>query len=283
MKQVRLLAAFLLLAAFAKAQDPVDTSWKAGGFIGINFNQVNLSQWAPGGENSLALASSFNLFANYVKGKNEWNNSLDLAYAVLKSGSEDLRKSDDRIELNSKYSHKLSDHWLYSGLVNFKSQFTSGYKYPDDSTVISKFMSPGYLTVSAGFTYKPVDYFEVMISPATGKFTFVTDQTLSDLGAYGVDSGKTIRSEFGAYLNLLFKKDIMENVTLKTKLELFKNYSAKSDDNASKIDVNWDASLEMKINSYLSASVSTQLVYDADVIERTQFKEVLAIGFGMKF
>ena len=283
MKQVKLLAALLLLAAFAHAQAPVDTSWKKGGFIGINFNQVNLSQWAPGGENSLALASTFNLFANYAKGKNEWSNSLDLAYAVLKSGSEDLHKSDDRIELNSKYGHKLSDHWLYSGLVNFKSQFAAGYKYPDDSTVISKFMAPGYLTVSAGFTYKPVDYFEVMISPATAKFTFVTDETLSDAGAYGVDSGKTVRSEFGAYLNLLFKKDIMENVTFKTKLELFKNYSAKSDETASKIDVNWDASLEMKINSYLSASINTQLVYDADVIERTQFKEVLGIGFGMKF
>jgi len=45
------------------------------------------------------------------------------------------------------------------------------------------------------------------------------------LGAYGVDSGKTVRSEFGAYLNMKFKKDIMENITLTSKLELFNNYN----------------------------------------------------------
>jgi len=277
---------FILACMFSSAYGQTaekDTSWKSGGFIGINFTQVNLSQWSAGGENSLSLAASASLFSNYLKGKNDWQNSLDLGYAILKSGQDGVRKSDDKIDFTSKYGRKFSDKWLYSALVNFKSQFSNGYAYPDDSTVVSKLMSPGYLTTAIGFTYKPVDYFEVFISPTTGKFTFVTDQTLSNLGAYGVDSGKTVRSEFRAYLNMKFKKDIMENITLTSKLELFNNYTDKDKNNAKKIDVNFENQINMKVNKYFTASILLVVVYDANVIERTQFKELIGVGFGYKF
>lgn len=285
MKKKLSLILFLFLVttrSFAQTAE-ADTSWKSGGFVGLNFSQVNLSFWAPGGENSMALAANSNLYENYIKGKVEWLNSLDLNYAMLRSSSQGLRKTDDRIELNSKYSRKISDKWLYSALGNFKSQFSPGYNYPNDSVAISKFFAPAFLTLSLGITYKPAPYFEVMLSPATGKFTFVNDRTLSDAGAYGVDPGKSVRSEFGAYLNMRFKKDIMENVTLASRLELFNNYTDKDKNNAKKVDVNWESSLNLKVNKFITASIIAQLVYDANVIERTQYRQVLAIGFGYKF
>ena len=280
--QALVVISFLGTQANAQNAEP-DTSWKTGGFIGLNFTQVSLSQWAPGGENSMSFAGVVNLFSNYEKGKVQWMNNFDMNYSMLKSGDIGLRKNDDRLELNSKYSRKISEHWLYSGLFNFKSQLANGYNYPNDSLVISKFMAPGFLTLSIGFTYKPVDYFEVMISPVASKMTFVNDQFLSDAGAYGVDPGKKVRSEFGAYLNMRFKKDIMENVTLASKLELFNNYTDKDKDNAKKIDVNWESTLTLKVNKFLTASVVAQVVYDANIVERTQFREVLGIGFGYKF
>lgn len=285
MKKIYLLVLMIIVCGFQlNAQTAaVDTSWKNGGFIGLNFTQVNLSQWAQGGENSIALSSGANLFANYINGKVDWQNSLDLAYAMIKSGDASLKKSDDKIDFTSKYSRKFSDHWLYGMLVNFKSQFAEGFNYPNDSFVVSKFFSPAYLTLAIGLTYKPVDYFEVFISPATGKWTFVNDKILSDLGAYGVDPGKTVRPEFGAYLNMKFKKDLMENVTFSTKLELFNNYTDKNKDNAKKVDVNWENMLTLKVNKYITASVTTQLLYDANVVERTQFKETIGVGFGYKF
>jgi hypothetical protein len=261
----------------------IDTSWKTGGFFGLNFNQVALSNWEQGGDNSVALSSTANLFANYVKGKVEWSNSLDMAYAMVQTGDDNLKKSDDKIDLTSKYSRKFAKHWLYSGLFNFKSQFAYGYKYPDDSTIVSKFLAPGYFTLSLGITYKPVDYFEVLISPATAKMTLINDNNLSDAGAYGVDPGETIRTEFGAYLNAKFQKDIMENVNFLSKLELFNNYTDPNKDNVSNIDVNWENILNMKVNKMITASITFQLIYDADVIEKTQYKESLGIGFGYKF
>lgn len=277
-----LLLLFLNFNLFAQTA-AVDTSWKKGGFIGLNFTQVNLSQWAQGGENSLAFSGTLNLFANYIKGKIDWQNSLDLAYAMIQSGNNGIRKSDDKIDLTSKYSRKFSEHWLYGVLFNFKSQFANGYKFPNDSIAVSKFFSPAYITLAPGVTYKPVEYFEVFISPATGKWTFVNDQILSDAGAYGVEPGETVRSEFGAYLNLKFRKDIMENVNFSTKLELFNNYTDKDKDNAKKIDVNWENALNMKVNKFITASITTQLLYDANVVERTQFKQTVGVGFGYKF
>lgn len=285
MKKIYLFIFFFLIYGFQlyAQSEPVDTSWKKGGFIGLNFTQVNLSQWAQGGENSIALSSSANLFANYIKGKVDWQNSLDLAYSMIKSGNALLKKSDDKIDFTSKYSRKFSDHWLYGMLTNFKSQFASGYNFPNDSLVVSEFFSPAYITFAIGLTYKPVDYFEVFVSPATSKWTFVNDKILSDAGAYGVNPGKTIRTEFGAYLHMKFKKDIMENVNFTTKLELFNNYTDKDKNNAKKVDVNWENMLTLKVNKYITASVTTQLIYDANVVERTQFKETIGVGFGYKF
>ncbi len=298
MKKISLLLTVLFISstlAFSQTAE-ADTSWKKGGFIGINFNQVSLSQWAPGGDNNLALSSSVSLFANYAKGKTIWDNSLDLAYALIKTSTDPVRKSDDKIDFTSKFGYKIGEgKWYYAGLLNFKSQFAEGFKYPDDSNVVSKFMSPGYLTLALGLTYKPTDYFEVFFSPATGKWTFVNDQTLADAGAYGVKmaniengmivpgTGENLRSEFGAYLNMKFKKDIMENVTFATKLELFNNYTDSDKDNAKNIDVNWETSLIMKVNKFITASIIAQVVYDANVVQRTQYKQVIGVGFGYKF
>ena len=39
----------------------------------------------------------------------------------------------------------------------------------------------------------------------------------------------------------------------------------------------------MKVNKYFTASILLVVVYDANVIERTQFKELIGVGFGYKF
>ncbi|MBK6838589.1 MAG: hypothetical protein IPG90_10190 [Bacteroidetes bacterium] len=68
-----------------------------------------------------------------------------------------------------------------------------------------------------------------------------------------------------------------------SKLELFNNYTDKDKDNVKNIDVNWEVGLLMKVNKFMTASVLTQLIYDANTIARTQFKEVIGVGVGYKF
>jgi len=52
--------------------------WKLGGIVGANLAQTSLTNWAAGGQNSIAINGLFSVFANYKKGKNAWDNSLDI-------------------------------------------------------------------------------------------------------------------------------------------------------------------------------------------------------------
>jgi hypothetical protein len=285
-----------------KAQNADTTQgWKTGGVFGVNFTQVSLNNWAAGGQSSVSLNTLFDVFANYKKGNTSWENSLSLGYGIVKQGEEKFIKSDDRIVLNSKYGKKASEHWYYASLFNFKAQFAPGYQYPlKDSVVISEFLAPGYFLGAIGMDYKPSENTTLFIAPVTAKLTVVNNQKLADVGAFGVDSGKTTRLEVGGYIRFQYKREIMENVNFQTNLDLFSNYSEDPDH----IDVNWDNLLSMKVNKYISATVSTSLIYDHDVTiveldsdgnakldsegntiagPRTQFKYVLAIGFQYNF
>ncbi|NND77054.1 MAG: DUF3078 domain-containing protein [Flavobacteriales bacterium] len=285
---------------------PADTSWKKGGLFALNFGQVAFNNWAAGGVNSVSGIALVNLFANMTKGKSTWDNTLDLAYGQLKQKNLDAVKSDDKIDLSSKYGYQAwSDKWYYSGLLNFKTQFAEGLN-PDNGSRISDLLAPAYVLFALGADYKPNDKFSAFISPVTAKWTIVTDQDLADVGAFGVqgaafdDSGAMInegensRSEFGAYARAQFQDDLMENVNFLTRMELFQNY-----DTFGLVDVNWEALLGLKVNKYISATVGAQMLYDHDILilkdadpaegnpggfgRTAQFKETLNLGFLYNF
>ena len=317
MKQILILCLlFLSAASFAQVTDKEtdlrklnsDTTegWKKGGLFTLAFSQVSLSNWAAGGENSFSGNSLVNTFANYKKGNISWDNTLDLGYGIMKQGEQDVRKTDDKIDFSSKFGRKLSTNSFAAALLNFKTQFMPGYNYPDDSTVISNIMAPGYLLFAAGYDFKKGDWLSLFLAPVTGKMTFVLDETLANAGAFGVEPavlnpldstvatpGKKMRTEFGGYFKGAFSKDVMKNVKLTTKLELFTNYLK----NPQNIDVYWETNIGMKVNKFITVTIGTTVIYDDDIdIEikddagttigkgpRTQFKEVFGLGFSYKF
>ena len=304
-------------------------AWTLGGFTSLQLNQVALVHWAAGGENSFSGIALANLFADYKKGLWAWENRLDLGFGQLYSKTYGWQKNEDRIDLLTKGMRNIgTSKFSYAAEANFKTQFAPGFALPNDSTVISRFMAPGYLLLTVGIDYRPTDWLSFYLSPATGKFTFVTDQTLADLGAFGVEpavydtsgalttSGKKLNSEFGAYFKMAIKKDLMKNITFQTDLNLFNNYTDKDKENRSKVDVDWQTAINMKVNKWITVSLFTHLIYDFDIkqpvfdknhnvvyeidgngqfvtdddgnkIQRTdalvQFKEVLGVGLSYKF
>lgn len=276
-----------------KATTDSVASWQKGALFNLGFSQVSLSNWAAGGVNSVSGNVILNLHANYIGTKDSWENSLNMGYGLLKQNSADIQKTDDNLEFTSKYGRKATDHWYYAGLVNFKTQFTDGFEKPGDANPISTFLAPGYLLGAAGMDYKPTSYFTMFVSPLTSKTTFVMDDSLSAAGAFGVDAGENIRNEFGGYLRASFNKEIMKNITLTSTIGLFSNYV----ENPENVDVNWDLLLLMKVNKYITVSLNTNLIYDDNINivrdedgdgineingPRTQFKEVLGVGFSYK-
>lgn len=278
--------------------------WKTGGVISVNLNQASLTNWAAGGQNSLAVNGMLSLFANYKKGNKVWENYLDLAYGQINKdndkGENTWWKTDDKIDFTSKYGQKAAENFYYAALMNFKSQFDAGYKYPDDSNKISDFLAPAFILGAVGMDYKPGERLSIFAAPLTSKFTLVNSQKLANAGAFGVEKavyddqgnllteGEKLKSEFGGYLRVAYKLPIMENVTLQSKIDLFTNYSQ----NPENIDINIETLLSMKVNKYISANLALQFIYDDDtdikdkdgkIGPRPQFKEVLGVGFSYKF
>lgn len=284
--------------------DSGDTIWRTGTVFGLNFNQVSLTNWAGGGQSSVAATGLTSLFANYAIGKIGWDNTLDISYGLITKAQSGWQKSDDRFELSSKLGIKAGTKGMfYTAFFNLKSQFSPGYKYPNDTTKISDFFAPGYLLAGLGIDYKPSADFTIMLAPLTGKLTFVMNQDLADAGAFGVDEaeydatglikikdGANMRQEFGGYFKLMYKVDLFDNVSFMTKVDLFSNYL----NNPQNIDVNWETLLSMEVNKFISATISTMLIYDDDVDisvdhnhdgnidelgPRVQFKQAFAVGF----
>jgi hypothetical protein len=156
-------------------------------------------------------------------------------------------------------------------------------------------MAPGYSTFAIGIDYKPTDNFSIFLSPIAAKMTFVNDQVLANAGAFGVEgaeydglgnvvtAGKRFRGEFGAYFKMMYNKELVKNINMKSKLELFSNYL----NNPENIDVAAEVIFNFKVNSWFSASLNLNMLYDHDIRitdskggvgPRTQFKSVLGLG-----
>ncbi len=270
--------------------------WKFDGSADIKFSQGYVSEsWAEGAESSISTLSILKYSADYSYGKIR-NLDTDVEYRLgyLQAGDNELKKNDDKFEINIKYGKQAFNNWYYSSLLNFKTQFFKGKEYVNDSTVIvvSDFLSPAYLVFSLGLDYKPTNNLTVLISPLTSKFTIVADTTAYDQTRYGVGKNEMIRKEIGAYVKVISKLNFRSNISLENKLNFFTNYSS----NPQNIDVDWELSLGVQLTDYIKMSINTRFIYDDDVeipvfedglqvgvTKGAQFKELFGIGFNYKF
>ena len=282
------------------------------GSYGLNINQLALSNWAAGGENTWAGKT----FANFtlLDHKKAFEQKLigNFAFGISRFANKRLEKQDDKIDLTYSLSLNSKTQWNITMVSTFNTQLANGYKYPNDSTVISSFFAPAYLTVSAGYSYKTKDErFQIYMSPLAGKVTFVMNQDLADAGSFGVKKGyydqegtwipgEHIAPAIGVNVIINYKQPIGQNVTYTTMLNTFYNYIERRDDDRTPIDINWENTIDFNITKYIRTILFVHLKYDhnttfpvyediegvqtvVDNVPKLQFKESLGIAFVHKF
>jgi hypothetical protein len=262
--------------------------WKKSFKGALNLNQAAFSSnWTGGGVNSSGFNASINYKANYQNGKNSWDNSIDLLYGFVNNDGQGFRKTIDRIYLDTKYGHQLSDKWSLYVSMNILTQFDVGYKYEKDVNgveqpiLISNFLAPGFITNAWGFEYKPVDYFFVRLSPFAPRLTIVRDSELytavDPLTPYGVEIGETTRFEWLAFqLVSEFDKDIAKNINLKMRYVMFANYETLE---LKTIDHRFEAMFTAKVNKFINVNLGGIMLYDYDQDSGAQFTQVFSLGF----
>lgn len=286
--------------------------WKFSGKTGLTFNQLSLTNWASGGESSASGKVNTNTKIVYNKNRFQFESITKLTFGVVGYGGNRIEKTEDRIDLATSATINSDKNWAFSSVLSLKSQFANGYKYPNDSTLISTFFAPGVINASVGYRYKESDIFELFLSPASGKFTFVLNQELANKGAFGVspavrDSngdvlvpGKNLFSEFGFNVLANFAKEVSENIELSSTLNLYNNYLDDNHSNRWNIDVDWETTVNFTINKRIQTVLFMQLKYDHnvklpvyDMVDgekiqvgegpRLQFKESMGIGITYNF
>lgn len=282
--------------------------WKKINKVGIDFTQITFVNWSAGGNNSISGLAKGQFIRNYLNDNKKWDNELIVRYGINKQESQDVRKTDDQINLNSTlgYRRDTISNWYYGGKFSFLTQFANGYSYPNVDQAISKPFAPAYIFLGVGAEYSRKDLgFNIYLSPLTEKTTLVLDRRLSNSGAFGVDkaiydetgtlilkNGKRHRTELGALINSQYKTKIMTNINLDTRATLYTDYLK----DFGNIDVDWQLRLEMVVNKYVRANIGTHLLYDNDIknkreVEgvqitegaRVQWKQILGVGLEYTF
>ncbi|WP_372751245.1 DUF3078 domain-containing protein [Labilibaculum sp.] len=251
--------------------------WTLGSTFGFSFNQGHVSDsWSGSGESSIATISTISTSANYKKGDSSWDNAFTLKYGLLKSGGDSFQKNEDEIKLTSKYAQKAVKNWYYSALFTLKTQMFKGYDYSDDDgrELISNFFAPAYIIGSVGMDYKPNNNFSILLSPIALKYTIVSDTSVIDQTDYGVDEDKKIKKEIGSYVGVTHSVTFWDDMKLSNELTLYSNYALRPKN----VDVDWEMSLEMPVNQYISTKISLYLISDDDTSSKIQFKENVSVG-----
>ena len=276
--------------------------WKSEGVVNLQFSQVHLKNWAAGGQSNLSLMTKYDHNWNLDRERIGWDTELHLAFGMLHRPEDHVFiKTDDRFEWSSKWGYRATETAFMTIMAQFRSQFAPGYSMmdgiPDRDNLRSNWMAPGYGVFAAGIDYKnSKGGFTLFFAPFTYKGTWVLDDSLSQAGAFGVEPGERFRYELGGYVKLGWVTQVVENVTYSLRLDLFSNFVA----NPENVDLFTDHVLSLKINSYLTATISATFIYDDDVIltkepievegemipqqgPGVQFKEVISVGLSLKF
>jgi hypothetical protein len=280
---------------YTQTKPVADTTkkWTIHGENTVLVSESAFSNWSAGGENSFAGNLLFNYDFDYKKDKWSWDNKAIVGYGLSKQQDIGVRKTDDKIILNTLLGYQAAKYWLYTFYANIQTQFTKGYAYSGtQQTLVSNLLAPGYFTFGPGFAYKQSDNFRVNISPAASRIIVVEDNYLSSIGAFGVTPGKKSLFQFGASVDAYYKVNLMENVSLENILKLYSDYLNKPGN----IYTDYTANLFMKVNKYITVNAGVQLIYDdktkipyidnngiSGYHTALQVKQILGAGFTYKF
>lgn len=281
--------------------------WTKKNQIGFDISEIAFLNWNAGGTSSISGLLKTKFTRIYTKENYNWTNELVMRYGLNKQDGIELRKTEDAFQYNTAFGYRTDtiSNWYYTAKLNFNTQFTEGYSYPNTSTAVSKLFAPAYLFVGMGAEYATKEKNKLLyISPFTSKMTFVLDQRLANLGSFGVvkatydtdgtllTPGEKSKIELGFLITALYKKEILKNIILENRLSLYSDYINRFGN----VDIDNDLQIELVVNDHVRTNIGAHIIYDDDIkakeeVEgvqvtvgpKLQLKQVLGVGITYAF
>ena len=263
--------------------------WKQERKLSILINQSSFDNWLAGGVNSFSGTLNFDYDLAYQNEKWNWTTTLDAALGYARTAGNDyLNKTEDQLELNTILLRKSERSINFSSSFNLKTQNAPGNIFVEQNGSIEKiktsaFFSPAYLRLGAGIAFKKDDLIALQFNPINVRLIVVDQMFTAALSEgetfFGVAADKTTRWESGASFALQSKITIAKNVALLNNLSLVSNYLEEFKN----IDLDYTATLDMKVNEYLSAMLEVQFLYDDNALADLQFRQVFGLSVSLPF
>ncbi len=287
-------------------KDIKEDGWLSGGGFGVDLGQLlQINPKVGGGENRLGIGGAISYFAKYKKGLLRFDNIGSLNLSVIKLGTgilastasiakvkQPFQKSVDELRLNSRLGYKASANSKFAYAVDFGflSQFTPTYRGTDNknyirqfntgtinTSIVSKFFSPAYITLAPGIDYNPQENLSFFLAPFGYKSVIVADKDIARLNIHGnkwnsPEDFKLSDNQVGGLLKCIYTgKYAKDKISHNSTLTLFSNYLH----NPQNVDLDWINQFGFNIYKGFEISLWSDIFYDDDVkVQVTDYTQV---------
>lgn len=285
---IALTALFFVQTAFAQEELPPLTQedgWRNSVITSLAASQAAYSNWQEGGINALAFNAGLIGSFERVLGDFKQVHDVNFEFGQLKQDTLDFRKAADLIRYAFALQYQATGVFQPTFALEARSQIARGYDYdptpedyptliivPGEELQVSQFAAPAYLTQVVGVTYDPGSWFTARLGVAA-KETVVRVESLRPI--YGNEPDEAVRAEAGLDFVLEAQREIVENVTWQSRLGAFQAVNQLGD---TAPDTIWENNIAMKVNDFLNVNLGFVTLFDNDVSEDLQLKELLSLG-----
>lgn len=255
--------------------------WRVDLMSKLSASQAAYSNWTEGGLSTLALTGYLRARADRVTPNWEHHYDVRFGLGIIQQDTFAVRKAADQIHMTGVLEYRGSGFFQTfhpTIAVDLRTQFISGFNYEEDPlelgrtppVEVSDFLAPGTLTQTIGLTYDSDSWFTQRLSVGT-KEVVVIDKSLRPL--YNVPPDRVARYEAGVKSTTEISKQLSERIHLSSTLGLFAAFNK-----ANVPDLIWESLLALQFNKWLSVDLEVAALYDRDISEAVQVKEVFSIG-----
>jgi hypothetical protein len=108
LKIIHIVLLLFISSSLFSQDENEDNKWKRSGNAIFLINQSSFSNWTSGGQSSISGTIKVDYNFNYADNGWAWDTKVISDFGLNKiSGSEFLKKTDDRIEINSVLGKKI--------------------------------------------------------------------------------------------------------------------------------------------------------------------------------
>ena len=257
----------VLTAAKANADS---ATWVTGGGVGADFTSLSLFNPVVGaGSNRIGFGALLSFFADRNTDNYVWTNLLSLQLAVQRIGSNDnsFEKNLDLLRYVTRIGKHTENERLdvaFDGdlRTSFLPTFEGNLLRDNGAPLLSKFFAPVTIQAGLGIDYRANKHISLFFSPASLKWIYVGNDEIAALDVQGNRPGSRSRLDFGSNAKVIYKDVFFdERLAIISSLNLFSNYL----ENPQNIDINFNATIDLRITDGLSLNLTTETIYDDNI------------------